>query len=161
MKQYTFKDGTKVIASSVEEAKSKHKVVSYIHHGMPKEIRQKLQKQSERDTPIISKKAKELYNNLKQKSGDNFKVHLDSGWIVNDEMRIDTSKSYRDFELKLSLYVGKNKVRVECYDLPFGISDKKFSIKTEKAINYVVNVFNAFNKVKEDIFKLSMAIRNK
>jgi len=26
MKQYTFKDGTKVIASSVEEAKAKHKV---------------------------------------------------------------------------------------------------------------------------------------
>lgn len=28
MKQYTFKDGTKVIASSVEEAKSKHKVMA-------------------------------------------------------------------------------------------------------------------------------------
>lgn len=28
MKQYTFKDGTKVIASSVEEAKAKHKVMA-------------------------------------------------------------------------------------------------------------------------------------
>ena len=31
MKQYTFKDGTKIIASSVEEAKSKHKVTADTH----------------------------------------------------------------------------------------------------------------------------------
>ena len=29
MKQYTFKDGTKVIASSVKEAKAKHKAVAF------------------------------------------------------------------------------------------------------------------------------------
>jgi len=34
MKQYTFKDGTKVIASSVEEAKSKHKVVAAQEFGV-------------------------------------------------------------------------------------------------------------------------------
>ena len=35
MKQYTFKDGVKVIASSVEEAKSKHKVIAGPKHGGP------------------------------------------------------------------------------------------------------------------------------
>lgn len=137
MRQYTFKDGTKVIASSVEEAKSKHKVMAAKKEAWISMIES-----------IGFKKDRGRYHHFSKKVGSYIAYTPDEGEQYKNTLLVEISECENIDKLNISICVYPSINARGGYITQNVVNESELKETINKVMNMCNNIIKDAEKLK-------------